>query len=451
MTDSRTYSWSDSKRSQSPAYPYDCLILYASGAAGVAEPLGHQFLDEEFNEFFGSVAQAVADPRFYARNTRVRRQPIFRLRVRCPFRFGDGRFQWSLWSCYIEIRRVGFRRQVIGIGYHPSAPSASDAMERIRNDDFSDGNPWKNLSDAVKIALGVDSFGFRPNGTRRRSNYTDPNAEIDDDYNVVETRWWFSVDLRLGTPPPPVPIEDWERHEYEVDTRICSTTEDTDFFDIYPTPLGTPRVTPRVVPYSIPAAVCTLQNVFCWQKRNPAPRDDSGDDHSAEPPFDDTELWGLMSTNPIRTHVFEGALVTVNETLPADVIPGTTAHILHDPLQTLNCAAHESWPDINTNSPRCAYVHRETCMSGSDIAIRTHGEGNNGGIMDEVNEVVGEYMFEGVDEWIRRNTRDERCLRRSNRRGCRDNRRNEALSTSHLVWNELVDPPSSRLRPVERS
>ena len=81
-------------------------------------------------------------------------------------------------------------------------------MERIRNDDFSDGNPWKSLSDAVKIALGVDSFGFRPNGTRRQSNYTEPNAEIDDDYNVVETRWWFSVNLRLGIIPPPVPIED---------------------------------------------------------------------------------------------------------------------------------------------------------------------------------------------------------------------------------------------------
>ena len=104
--------------------------------------------------------------------------------------------------------------------------------------------------------------------------------------------------------PPP---ENWDRHHYNPESVICDTSE----------------------------AFCTLENVWCWAKRWPAPRQ-SGSEHVV----DDEEAVLLKGGHPIATWVDDANRRFVNETLGAPTHPDLGeigAHIFHDPLQSFRC------------------------------------------------------------------------------------------------------------------
>lgn len=380
----------------SPSYPYDCLILYAPAKGGVAQPMGHKFIDDEFVEFFGNIAQAFVDPSFYQDNTHVQERPVFALSFVCPFLFHPS--SDALWRCFLAVNFVGTEPQIVGIGYHPDAPAATSAINDIIAGDYSSGDPWKRLSDVLKRILGVPSFGYQNNGSWLSTNYGFDGDEIGDEFKIIWDAFIYSV-LVPGEDETVSPLapEDWEeRHVYDVGqpgvgTSICSTTGDTVFTDPPVGPGGPATV------YTIPQSVCTFENVFCWVKRNVAPREDNSTET-----VEDGENIILDEHNPIRTHVFENERVIVNETLGGGIITEND-HEFHDPLQPLDCTQFPDWGDINATHERCSYVHREVIPHGSDINITTHGEGYNESIFErKKNEFLGPIIFSGIDDSIRR-------------------------------------------------
>lgn len=372
---------------ESPLSEYDTIVLYASGVPGVAEPQGWTYLDEEFTEFFGNVAEAEINPNFYAENLQVSLRPVFEHLVNCPVQFYPFSL-YSLWNCRIEIVFVGFEIQSVGAGFHPSAPAATGAIYRIKNGDWSGGDPWWDLSQAMYSVLGVHSFGFRADGTRVSTNYS-TSVEGDEWHQLFSI---YNFDLlgyyyeSLAAQAP----EDWPRHEYDVATTICSTSSTTIVTD--------PTLPPNIGDVgAIPAQICTVENVFCWAKRRPAPRQDQ-----SEATVVDGEASVLIGNNPIRTFIFDNSSTLVNQTLPEGVIPGVGSHVLHDSQSIDLCADSDSYGMINANSPRCSYVHRQVQSESGNIVVRTHGEGHNPNANAVVlNEIVGQSIFSEVDQWIR--------------------------------------------------
>jgi len=373
----------------SPAFPYDCLILYASGKSGVAQPLGHQFMDEDYREFFSNIAQAAVDSSFYINNVQVSYRPEYDMVWDCQWRYGQG---WSLYDCRWRFGIIGYFPQVSGYGYHLSAPAATDAINAIDSVDFSQGNPWLQLSNAMKNVLGVNSFGYQDDGSRYPTNFKRSGETEADEYGSLVSRLGFDL-LRavFEANAEGVDPQDYDRHIYDVETAICSTVFDTSVgMRAITGVLGTTNTE------SIPKEICTVENVFCWAKRNPAPRE-----NESEATIENGDDSVLDGGNPIRTHVVDSVFTLVNETLPAGVIPGVQAHMLHDPLQIEDCAEYSTWEEINQNSPRCAYVHRQTAVVGSQVLIRTHGEGHNAPGNRALNEIGGRRIFRDVDVWVR--------------------------------------------------
>ncbi|MCH7980207.1 MAG: hypothetical protein IID59_01780 [Proteobacteria bacterium] len=376
----------------SPAFPYDCLILFASGKSGVAQPLGHQFMDEDYMEFFSNTAEAAVNPSFYLNNIQVTYRPEYDMRWDCEWRFIGHDF--SLYDCRWRIGIVAYTPQVSGYGYHLDAPAATDALNAIDSVDFSQGNPWLQLSNAMKNVLGVNSFGYQDDGSRNPTNYKRNGDTEEDEYGSLRSRLWFNMwRAYFEANAESVDPQDYDRHVYDVNSAICSTLVDTTVaMRAITGVLGTTGTE------TIPKEICTVENVFCWAKRNPAPREN--DSEATIMNGDDSVLKG---GNPIRTHVFDPVFAVVNETLPAGVIPGVQAHMLHDPLQIENCGNHPTSGEINQNSPRCAYVHRqvELSASGSQVLISTHGEGHNAPLNRALNEFGGKQIFNDVDIWVR--------------------------------------------------
>ncbi len=380
----------------SPSYPVDCLILYASGRHGTATPAGVRLIDDEYMRFFADFVQSIVDPAYFLNNFNVTTRPRFELVVDCGYRFGFGTWR-SLWDCNFRILFVGYDVQIAGPSYHPDTPAARSAFQRISNDDYSGNNPWRELSDLMKGVIGVDSFGFQSDGSRIEVNMEGDGATEAEKREGVWQRFVYGLQEIIddvGLNPGGGDPNTWKRHDFDFDTIICDTVFGTSV-DLKPITghLGTTNTG------TIPAAVCTLENVYCWQKRNPAPRQN---DSEATIQPDEPSL--LDGNNPIRTHVYDADRVIVNETL-GDTNPfEVSAHILHDPLQLPDCAANPDYNVINgpNGDSRCSYVHRQTKAVGNGIRILTNGEGfNRNDFWVGVNEQMGERIFRGIDQWIR--------------------------------------------------
>ena len=224
----------------SASFPEDSLILYASGKNGTARPLGARFIDEELSGFIYDVAQSIGDSRYYSLNQSVTRRPIFRTFFDCrraSFSDDDGSF--PLFNCYWRTVFMGVETQIVGIGYHPQAPDVTDAYDAIRTRDFSQGSPFKRLSDRLLPLLGVPSFGFQADGSRQPTNYAGDDTEADE-YDSLLTRFviWL-MRTAYDDPQGGNPLT-YDRHVYDTDSYICSTTLDTPV-DMVPVtgPLGT--------------------------------------------------------------------------------------------------------------------------------------------------------------------------------------------------------------------
>jgi len=382
----------------SSSYIKDSLILYASGKPYQSQPKGLKFLDEDYARFLNDIALALGNPNYYSENTQVSIRPIYAPSLFC--------YEWlqtslqNLRYCETTVQLVDFEVAYFNIAYHPLAPTVTAAYERLERKDFSAGDPLKALSDAMKPVLGVDSFGFQADGTLADTAYSDDD-DVDDAYDDLMAQFavWV-LNRRKGDPQGGNP-EDYVRHKYDVQTPICA--------------IGT-RTSVRVFPQRGPTAYesaetvyiepehCTLDNVYCWQKKNPAPRANGQTTTVAN-----GQQSLLDGGNPIITWVHPDKRVLVNETLGADNAFGASPHVLHDPAQSRDCARNKpDWSDINgpdQNQPsRCSYLHRQTRLSssGTNIEIATHGEGFNPEGWAGSNEFGGYIIFSRVDRWVQR-------------------------------------------------
>lgn len=179
----------------------------------------------------------------------------------------------------------------------------------------------------------------------------------------------------------------WVHHEYGLESKICSTTQDT---SIIPNPSSNNPIPGGV----IPKEVCTLQNVFCWATKQPAPRADRSDESRAT--NGGTEVLRgdpRPDTDPITTWVDDDNYQYRNETQPT--------HVLHDPQAQPDCADFAGAASRDDIPARCAYVERQVLNNNGVIDISTHGEGYNHPEIVPINELGGIRIFRDVDEWVR--------------------------------------------------
>ncbi|MEM7280957.1 MAG: VCBS repeat-containing protein [Pseudomonadota bacterium] len=356
------------------------LIVYPSGIPGIAGPVGVQPVDETFKEFFGNLEEYRENPNFFADNLNVELRPVFVTSVECE---SDAPNIIIFRSCRFVSTLAGFVPQLAGDGFLQEAFQAVIKINEIwANEDFGPAR-WKELSDLFKDIIGVPSYGFRPDGSWLPTNLTifDTLQDHLEEANVRLTFAYFPGPDDDGT----TPAASWPRHMYDVNTSICDTTANT---SVELVDLGLATFSAQIAP-----AECTLQNVYCWAKKNPAPRQYRSVRHRTVKDGERSILW---YNNPIATFLFPSSHVLSNSTLPG--------HIFHDPDATSDtCGEFATWQQLKQVHPRCSFVHRDVSTQASDVVISTRGEGHNANLLlVAANEEIGERTFSGIDRWIRR-------------------------------------------------
>ncbi len=355
----------------------DDLILYASGTNNVSQPMGIQPVNERFRNFFGELGMWRDDQDFFLDNLNVTLRPEFTSVVICNF--GDQQFGFFPFGCYVDIQFSGFVVQSLGIGFDTATFGFVGAMQQIwDNDDMSGGSRWEALSSVLEQIIGVPSFGNRQTGPRVPTNHDGDTVE--DEFEEINVRIVFGMFGAAEDPSGGAPST-WPRHSYSLSNTICSTSS--------PTPVAyNPTAGGAPAGLNIVPSVCTEENVYCWAKRNPAPRTNGSTATVSD--REDSVLW---VANPIRTHIFDVPNVLVNNTL--------VTHRFHDPLATPNCGDHSN---VSSIPGRCSFVHRRVApSSGNIIKMETTGEGHNPTFGQAAfNTIVGRAIFDGVDSWIRR-------------------------------------------------
>ncbi|MBC6428483.1 MAG: hypothetical protein GDA55_04545 [Cellvibrionales bacterium] len=280
--------------------------------------------------------------------------------------------------------------------YNLDALNVATVLAHILDGTYSDQTDhWRVFAEAAANIMGVPLFGFNFGGERDNTPYKKGAMDESDEANAL-IRHWIYIAWKINSAtnendnsiPPP---ETWQKHEYNFKTTICSTDKDTVFYEyIY---RGT-TLPEEIITLTIPANVCTLQNVFCWSKKNPAPRKNTLNQKTAKHGKSEE----LIGSNRVITWIDENGYTHINET--------QEGHILHDSLAKPNCANLKGGlKDISTIPDRCSYVQRKVQHSiarPSDIEIFTHGAGyNSPPIMSEINKVFGRGIFKNTDSWIR--------------------------------------------------
>ncbi len=343
---------------------YDRYVVFAPGEPGVSAPLGLRAVDEKFKSFFGELLEWTGNPTYFTDQLFATISPVFGFSFDCSHDFG-----FSALMCLPVPSVVGFQVVTAGGGYNPDAFVASIRIQTLDTIGHASGfnQTWQDLSQAFKNSIGVHAFGFRDDGSRVPTNQhpsrlESPEKEANTVYGQLVNFYWMVLRQYADvTVPPP---ENWVEHHYDPVSVICDTSD----------------------PF------CTLENVWCWAKRWPAPRQ-SGSEHIVS----NGDLDDVEGGYPIVTWVFDPDRRFVNET--------RQGHILHDPeMPTQPGCGNQPAGQI---PPRCSTVERVVKVSsdGSSILIETLGTGFNPPLAKTANEVGGRIIFRNVDrrieDWVR--------------------------------------------------
>ena len=273
-----------------------------------------------------------------------------------------------------------------------------EVFERAQNSDFSDQDAIADMEEIYADVLGLSSFSLASTDDYILGDAYRGVGEEDAGLDLgllglfkvlfmPELRGIIfndiDIDAVLNSDP-----NNWERHVYGLETEVCSTSEDT----VVTTGDGT-------FAGVIPAAVCSVENLFCWARRQPAPRANESDETLAVDGGQE-DLSGVPGSgriDPIITHVDEENYTYRNET--------DDGHLLHDSRQDENCADFAEYPMRGQIPDRCSYVERQVFEDENDfVKISTHGEGYNPVTEDydfvEFNEIGGIRIFSDVDRWV---------------------------------------------------
>ena len=313
-------------------------VMYAPGTPGFAGPLGLTAMDSAFMSFFADYDSGLLDPNYYQDNVNVSIRPVFGVAFRC---FADPQNVFFDFCFPIPIL-IGFEGN-IGIGFNPEAFNVDNSIKAIiNNEDLVEGPRWWALAQQLERVLGVYPFGYKADGTRGETNTEDLDVEEVEFSTYLEQFLW----LRDPVGSLNIDPENWPRHAYSVENRICRASLN---------------------------ANCTVAQALCWLQKRPAPRTDGSSTVL------DQQNITLVGGNPIRVHVMPPNIV-VNETL--------AGHVLHDPLQVENCARMVPIP------PRCSVVTNKIEFEGDELMIKTNGEGfNSPGLLFWANQIGGQAIF----------------------------------------------------------
>jgi hypothetical protein len=175
----------------------DNLILYASGESGSPLPQGYQLVGEEYSEFFGDFLGAFVDPSYFVNRQQVTDRSVYRSVFGCKDHVPKPNILNA--NCNFKIFQKGTVKQPRGIGHHPLAPVASAALRAVIDRDYSSGNPWLDLSKAMKPIIGVNSFGFRDDDTWGHTNYRrSQNTTSADELDNIMSAYMYGLIIPMS-------------------------------------------------------------------------------------------------------------------------------------------------------------------------------------------------------------------------------------------------------------
>lgn len=311
--------------------------------------------------FFGDISKWAGNPNYFAEQANLSVRPTFSIFFEC---FNNNEFVPGL--CVPRLQFTGFVTSG-SIGYNLGASAVVNGINSLlASADFhvDNNNTWKTLSDAFEASIGAPAFGFRSNGPRVPTNsYAETDGDAREEGRLILLRMGYVLYFAESPTPPDPPYENYESHSYVVAHPVCNPATQ---------------------------ANCTLDNVYCLMKCNPAPRKNGDTVTKAM----DEEQEILMSFpnnpdgNPILTHVFDADRRIVNETLPG--------HDLHDGAANEGCGDDVPIPN------RCSVVERFPFVGAQGkIFIANWGTGYNPTAVDaRKNEVLGKLIFTVNSQWV---------------------------------------------------
>lgn len=386
-------------------------IVYSTGQTLNGTAMAVTAIDENFRKFFDNINGWYLDQNYfsYYQNTYTYAVTETTAGICYDYSYeGDYPVGYPCSEIYIETGQYSEYSNEVSL----DAVYFVDALRRAENSDFSDDQALEDMAEIYSRVIGTTSNSFvaRTNGVS--GAYW---GEDEDDIGPVEhsirlsTMTGLIVRIVIGDPVVDLILEsdpnNWERHVYGLENEICSSDEDTVVME------GGSNI-PRG---TIPAAVCTVENVFCWARRRPAPRSEDSDNSLAKDGENET-LAGIPfsgRTDPIITRVDEVNHGYRNET--------DDGHLLNDPNQTEGCADYTDYPNRTDIPDRCSYVDRNVYEGSNGVVrISTHGAGynpvetvfnpvtNTWNTYDfaTLNELAGIFIFNSVDLWVQQQLMD---------------------------------------------
>ncbi len=331
----------------------DDQLVFAPGQLFANTPSNVMAMDQTFNEFATDMANYFENENYFDENSQEIETPgYWETHYECNvYYWGD----MPEIECESWVEWVDGEEYTIYPGINPDAVAIWEAL--------SSGNDGL-VKDILESIFGVVVGGAQ---WCIELGFNNGSNDCEGIQFLVMTGGFHELVEAINFVP---------RHLYDVNSYICSPFEDT------PVDSGGPN------PLTISWSSCTMEQVYCWSKRRPAPRQNGS---SATIGHGERSILPVL--NPIRTWLHEPEHVLVNNTL--------WGHVFHDPTVPFwdeDCGNHASWEDIPLS---CAYVHRDV-VQWPEIRILTHGEGHNRRTWQaRLNEYAGKRIFRGVDEWIR--------------------------------------------------
>lgn len=329
-------------------------LVFAPGGRRGMTPLAVTAMDNAFHQFFDDLRESFEDSSYWSKNVHYTVAYVYEFGLVCSvdLSFGFGTPFVDVWSaCYPGISR-GEAILVPAPAYSVDALSAKTVIDRIlASNDATSGARLFELSKVFKRAIGAHLFGFRDSGARYGNPHDDTPAGQEPansfiNFMVRLIGWLKDDSTEAGTP-----------HEWEITTVFCK-----------PNPAHNP-------------SHCTVENVWCWLKKYPAPVAKN----EGKTVADGADLT-LVGDNPVEVDVDDATRTLHNVT--------EDGHIFHNPAQT-GCP-HRPGTPAQPVTTRCAQTRRQVVKrADGTIVIETDGQG--AGPYPEVNDALGPYKFRKVD------------------------------------------------------
>ena len=310
-------------------------------------------LDDGYMRFWHEVGEYAKDPGFFENNTTRTIRPVFQLGVTCGGYFS---WFWLILDFVCVAYPISVSLETVTVeNFHPESRNLAEALDAFFADEEYTEAELRAVDNALFAVLGVHSFGLRADGRRVPVNGGEEWSKLDEHDRAL---------LAVGSLTSYIAVfvkkefELGNMHNYDKKSNIC-----------------------------VSGPKCTVENVWCWLKKLPAPAGDTDLPLPTKKQGDDTNV-------PVLGPVIHDELDEAERRIRNTTLPD---HILHNPT-----------PGMEKSS----YVDR-TVVQNPDGSIDIETVGRGTGRFAKGNEWLAPFVFGNTDKHIRGWVRDEPLCRDS--------------------------------------